>query len=109
MTDADIRLNILLCAQSGLLFAVSPSLRAMTCGWMGTNVAVRFVFDGPISEDDEESARIVGTEVIAAFPSPWTLTEEIVRLDYPADLRRDALPLWVYARKEATANGAPTG
>ena len=107
MTDADIRLNILIYAQRGLLFAVPSSLRAMTCGWNGTNVAVRFVFDGPISEGDEESARIAATEVIAAFPSPWTLTEEIVRLDYPADLQADALPLWVYARKEPTTEGMP--
>ncbi|WP_292066205.1 hypothetical protein [Brevundimonas sp. UBA7664] len=107
MTDADIRLNILIFAQRGLLFAVPPSLRAMTCGWSGTTVNVRFVFDGPISEDDKESARIVGTEVVAGFPSPWTLTEEIVRLDYPGDLRSDALPLWVYARKETTTEGLP--
>ncbi|WP_313003155.1 hypothetical protein [Brevundimonas sp.] len=109
MTDADIRLNILLGAQSGLLFAVPPSLRAMTCGWSGTNVAVRSVFDGPIGDDDEETVRIVGTEIVAAFPPPWTLTEEIVRLDYPADLRPDALPLWVYARKEVTIDGVPIG
>lgn len=107
MTDADTRLNILIFAQRGLLFAVPPSLRAMTCGWSGTNVNVRFVFDGPISDDDEESARIVGTEIIAGFPAPWTLTEEIVRLDYPGDLRSGALPLWVYARKEKTLDGLP--
>lgn len=107
MTDADIRLNILIFAQRGLLFAVPPTLRAVTCGWSGTNVKVRSVFDGPISEDDEESARMVGTEVVAAFPLPWTLTEEIVRLDYPADLRSEALPLWVYARKETTTEGLP--
>lgn len=107
MMDADIRLNILVFAQRGLLFAAPPNLRAMTCGWSGTNISVRFVFDGPISEDDEESARIVGTEVISAFPSPWTLTEEIVRLDYPGDIRSHALPLWVYARKETTTEGLP--
>ena len=56
MTDTDIRRTIVIFAQRGLLFAVPPSLRAMTCGWSGTNVSVRFVFDGPISEDDEESA-----------------------------------------------------
>lgn len=107
MTDADIRLNILLLAQRGLLFAVPPNLRAITCGWSGTTVNVRIVFDGPISNDDEESARMVGTEVVAGFPSPWTVTEEFVRLDYPADLRSDALPLWVYARKETTSEGLP--
>lgn len=106
MTDADIRLNLLLSVQAALLFAVPPTLRAVTCGWQGTEVKLRFVFDGPITEDDEEGARIVGTEVVAAFPPPWTLAEEIKRVDHPADLKAGALPLWVFARKEYTTKGA---
>ncbi|WP_349312951.1 hypothetical protein [Brevundimonas subvibrioides] len=97
MTDADIRLNLLLSVQGALLFAVPPTLRAVTCGWQGTEVKLRFVFDGTITEDDEEGARIVGIEVVAAFPSPWTLDEEIERLDHPADLKPGALPFWVFA------------
>lgn len=106
MTDAHIRLNLLIFTQRALLFAVPPSLRAVTCGWEGTKVTLRFLFDGPISEDDAESARIVGTEVVAGFPAPWTVCEEIERVDCPADLRPAALPLWVYARKERTTEGA---
>jgi hypothetical protein len=105
MTDADIRLRLLVSAQRALLFAVPPSLRAVTCGWQGTELKLSFIFDGPISEDDEESAQIVGTEVIADFPSPWTISEQIERLDHPADLRPSALPLWVFARKEKTSDG----
>lgn len=106
MTDAEIRRNLLLSIQGALLFAVPPTLRAVTCGWHGTEVQLRFLFDGPISEDDEESARIVGSEVVAAFPAPWTIDDEIKRLDYPADLKAEALPFWVFARKEQTINGA---
>lgn len=106
MTDAEIRLNLLIITQRALLFAVPPTLRAVTCGWQGTEVKLRFLFDGPISEDDDESARMVGTEVVAGFPSPWTLAEEIERLDHPADLCSGALPLWVFARKEKTTERA---
>jgi hypothetical protein len=105
MTDADIRLRLMLSTQRALLFAVPPSLRAVTCGWQGTEVKLRFIFDGPISEDDQERAQIIGTEVIGDFPPPWTIAEEIERLDHPTDLRAAALPLWVFARSEKTMDG----
>jgi hypothetical protein len=61
---------------------------------------VSFVFDGEISPDDRDSAQAATTEVIADFSEPWTITEEIVRLDAPADLRPAALGLWAYQRRE---------
>lgn len=106
MIDADIRTRLLVSAQRALLFAVPPTLRAVTCGWQGTEVKLRFIFDGPISDDDQEGAQMIGAEVVADFPSPWTIAEEIERLDHPADLRSGTLPLWIYARKEKTTEGA---
>ncbi len=105
MTDAEIRLQLLLSTQRALLAAVPASLRSVTCGWEGTEIELQFLFDGDISEDDEESAKMAGTEVIANFPAPWTMTETIDRFDYPADLRSRALPLWAYARKEKPSEG----
>ena len=90
-----------------MLDAVSAALRSVTCRWEGTEIKLRFLFDGQISEADEESARIAGTEVVADFPSPWTLVEEIERCDYPADMQSRALPLWAYARKETPSEGEP--
>ena len=101
-SDTELRISLLLSLQRALLDAVPPSLRSVTCDWERTEIRLQFLFDGEISEDDEETARIAGTEVIADFPSPWT-----ERYDYPADLRRRALPLWAYARKEATTEGVP--
>lgn len=106
-SNIELRIGLLLSLQRALLGAVSPGLRSVTCGWEGTEIRLQFLCDGEISEDDEETARIAGTEVIADFPSPWTMTEEIDRYDYPADLRARALPLWAYARKEATTEGEP--
>jgi hypothetical protein len=107
MTDTDIRIQLLLSVQRALLDAVPATLRAVTCGWAGTEITLQFLFDGSISEDDEESMRMAGTEVIADFPAPWTMAEEIVRFDYPGDLHSRTLPLWAYARKEKTSEGKP--
>jgi len=105
--DPEIRIQLLLSVQRALLEAVPPALRSVTCGWEGTEIKIQFLFDGEISEDDAESARMAGTQIIANFPSPWTLVEEIERCDYPTDLRSRALPLWTYARKEKTSEGDP--
>lgn len=107
--DADVRVQLLLSLQRALLGSVPASLRSVTCGWEGTTIKLQFLFDGAISEDDEEDAWIVGSEVIADFPSPWTISEDIARLDYPADLRGRTLPLRAYARKEGGGVGASGG
>ena len=105
MTDTDIRVQLLLSVQRAMLDAVPATLRSVTCGWAGTEIKLQFLFDGSISEDDEKSMRMVGSEVIADFPSPWTITEQVARFDYPNDLRSLVLPLWAYARKERTSEG----
>ncbi|QKD02640.1 hypothetical protein [Mesorhizobium loti] len=99
----NIRAKLLLSVQRALLGAVSPRLRAVTCGWEGFEITLRFVFDGEVADPDLEDAGIVATEVAADFPAPWTVDEEIARLDHPDDLRRGALALWAYWRKESAA------
>jgi hypothetical protein len=100
---ADIRVNLLLALQSALLGAVPASLRAVTCDWEQTEIRLRFIFDGEITPGDAEAAQITGTEVVASFLAPWTIVEEVVRLDVPADLEVNALPLWAYRRAEHPA------
>jgi hypothetical protein len=99
----DIRAALLLSVQRALLGAVPHNLRAVTCDWEGTEIKLRFVFDGEIADESQETAWIVGTEVIADFPAPWTISEDIVRLDHPHGLRPGALALWAYLRKEGVA------
>jgi hypothetical protein len=103
----EIHRRLLLSMQRALLGAVPAALREATCGWIGTQIQLRFVYDGEIDPDDYESARIVGSEVAADFPAPWTVCEDIVRIDYPTDLRvsrQGATALLAYQRKE-TAYG----
>jgi hypothetical protein len=96
----DIRASLLLSVQRALLGAVPGSLRAVTCHWEETEIKLRFVFDGEIDDDDYEAAGIVGSEVIADFPAPWTICEDIVRVDYPGSLCSQPVVLWAYRRKE---------
>lgn len=111
MTDpADyvaVRTGLLLSLQRALLGAVPASLRAVTCDWEGTEIRLQFVFDGPIDPGTREDALVVGTEVVTDFwyDVPWRITEDIVRVDYPEDVRPMALPHWAYRRKEVSAGG----
>ncbi|EDL49494.1 hypothetical protein ED21_17887 [Erythrobacter sp. SD-21] len=75
-------------------------MRSVTCDWEEFEIRLRFVFDGEIAEDRAEDMRIVGSEVISDFNEPWTIKEEIERLDFPGDRRSRALSLTAYARKE---------
>jgi hypothetical protein len=99
----DVSVTLLLAVQRALLGAVPATLRAVTCDREGTEIKLQFLFDGEIGEDDRDSAQVVGTEVIADFPSAWTISEEIRRLDYPADVRPYALAHWAYLRREPNA------
>jgi hypothetical protein len=105
----DIRARLLLSVQRALLGAVSPRLRAVTCGWEGVEITLRFVFDGEMVEEDLEDAGVVATEVAADFPAPWTVDEDVARLDYPDDLRPVGLALWAFRRKEGAAERGNPG
>jgi hypothetical protein len=89
--------------QRALIGAVPANLRQVSCGMEGHQIKLLFVFDGEISPEDYESARVVGTDVTADFYSPWTVVEEITRLDFPEDLRKiasDTKMMLAYQRKE---------
>lgn len=100
-TDQLIRTTLLLSLQRALVGTVRPSLRAVTCGWSGTEVIIRYIFDGPIDPEEHEDMLVVGTEVIADFRSPWTIDDQVIRVDYPASLADHFLDRWAYMRKEA--------
>lgn len=51
---------LLLSVQRALWGAIPPSLRAVTAEASGTEVRMRFVFDGPVDEDDLDAAQIAG-------------------------------------------------
>jgi hypothetical protein len=92
--DIALRLS----AQRALLGAVTQNLRHVSCDISGGDIAVLFVFDGPISEQDRDAASIACAEIISDFPG--TISEECVRVDAPAPYRDKALRYWVFQRME---------
>lgn len=96
--NLSLRASLLLSAQRALLSEISPALRGVTIGWRDHVIFIRSYFDGPISEEDHESMSCVATEVIADFPAPWTIADEVIRCDAPEPL--ECLIAWAYLRRE---------
>ncbi len=94
----ELRARLLLSIQRALLGEVPPTLRGVTVGWQDYVIQLRFYLDGPISEEDRGSMSCVATEVIADFPAPWMIDEEILRRDAPEPL--ECLEAWAYHRRE---------
>lgn len=94
MTHQELRLVL----QTALLGEIGERLRAVAYRPGEDAVVIRFYFDGPIWDEDRESAACVVTEVIAALPAEVRVSEEVVRCDLPARIPID-LPL-VFQRRE---------
>lgn len=94
MTDPELRLVM----QTALLGEVGPALRGVAHRVDGREVRIHFYFDGPVRDEDRESASCAVTEVIAALPEDGRVVEEVIRLDAPARLPGD-LPR-VFHRRE---------
>jgi hypothetical protein len=104
--EREFLVDLCLSAQRALLGNVFSALRAVTCGWEGRTIILRFIIDGPVSEDDEETCRTVGTEIIADFASPapgtWKIDEQIIRLDSPQPIDNLREHYFVFLRQEIT-------
>lgn len=79
------RVNILLAAQNGLLGAITPHLRAVKLFWDMKRIDMYFIYDGEISEHDQEESECAATEVLAHFPDGEFETHHI-RCDYPQEI-----------------------
>src|SRR5258708_5912730 len=62
------RINAILSLNRALCCEVSPKLRCARINWDNDTVWLYFYYDGDISEEDDESAQCVATEVITDFP-----------------------------------------
>jgi hypothetical protein len=83
-----------------LLGEVPWALRRVTTTLGEKVIKVQFVFDGPISEDDRDSASSVAGMVIGDFPH-HTIHEEYLQIDEPQKIPEPAKD-WriVFQRKE---------
>ena len=88
----------LIALQQALLGEVSDRLRAVLLSTEESSVHFEAFFHGEITGDDRESMSMVETELIASFPSSYTITYSLTRLDYPGPIPKEAT--WAYYRKE---------
>ncbi len=98
ISNKDPVIKARLSLQRALLGEVSSNLRAVVFSITGLIITVRFYFDGPVSQEDEESASYVETEVLADYEPEYTVTAQCIRSDFPSSINDDGL--WVYLRRE---------
>ena len=89
-----------LSAQAALLDSIPCTLRAVTVGWKNTEILLRCIFDGEISEEHKEELEVAATEIIADFTEPYTISTEHIRLDEPLSINPYYLKWWVFIRYE---------
>lgn len=99
MSEAELRVSILLSLQRALLGEITPSLRGVTVGWDSSEIIIHCFFDGEISYENRESMEVVATEVMADFPE-HKVSVQCFRKDTPESLNSYALKAWVYHRHE---------
>lgn len=97
--EIELRCRVLLAFQWGLLGEVTPNLRGVIINWTDCHIDGVFVFDGNISEREEEIVSDVEGEVVAHFLH-HTINVSAVELAAPANLNHYSVGVWVYRRSE---------
>ena len=87
-----------LSAQRALLGNITKNTRTISALLEGDSTTLNFFYDGIISEDDEENASIVETEIIADLDDSTVVHTAVTRLDYPEPIKSNGFLL--YLRKE---------
>jgi hypothetical protein len=96
LDDIDIRLS----AQRALLSNVPSTLRSASLEVADNAIYFRCYFDIGASEKDYELLRCAGTELIADYPSGYTIEEQFILLPWPDEMSH--LKHLVFLRHEAT-------
>lgn len=91
-------------AQEALLGAITPNIRHIFIGLIDKTIQFIVIFDGEISEDDEDNMSCVGTEIISDFSEfgdgKLLYNEQFLSIPYPAQYIVPENHFCVYARKE---------
>ena len=90
--------EVLVAVQQALLGEVTPNMRAVGLSYGDQSIKVRIYLDGETTEGDEESASLVETELMAAFPEEHQVRVDLVHLAAPAPIPKTEV--WAYHRKE---------
>ena len=88
-----------LSAQNVLLGTITPNIRQIWIGLIDRTIQFVVIFDGEISEDDEDNMSCVGTEIISDFCDLF-INEQFLSVSPPNRYEIPEDYLLVYARKE---------
>jgi hypothetical protein len=99
-----IESQVVLSLVRALLGAISANLRSVSFEVETDTIHLLFLFDGEISDDDRDGVLTAAGEVIADFPAPMIICENVERLDYPDAIQGRALKRQVYRRRELMAS-----
>ncbi|MGW5919177.1 hypothetical protein ACWFPY_09285 [Nocardia fluminea] len=80
------RINLLASVKRAMSGSLPSVVRAVFCKDEISQVFLRFVVDGEISDDDWDSVSCIGAEVIADYSAPYMIDESVERLDVPAPI-----------------------
>lgn len=100
----DFRVSVAMSLMRALLGEITPNIRAVLVRPQEQDsFSIEVYVDGDVSEEDEEMASCVGTEVIADFPSNFDISQRVIRLDSPIKVPVGD-GILVYLRKEEARN-----
>jgi hypothetical protein len=88
---------------SALLGEITPNIRGVAFSCNSEHIRVRFIFDGPLSNQDEDTVDTVDARFSTyTYDNGWdgTFATETLRLDYPEDVTPFQLDAWAYRRYE---------
>ena len=84
--------------QVALLGEVFPSLRGVGFSLEPERVRLFQYYDGPLSEEDAESASCIETELMALLPRSVEVENNLIRQDDPSKLPDP--DRWIFRRRE---------
>lgn len=97
----DFRAQVLLSVQRALWGVITPDVRAVAVGWGDHVVHVRFVYDHPVGEEEDEVVADVETEVLADLEPDVMTVFTAAFDDSPVVSRLPEEGWWAYLRREA--------
>jgi hypothetical protein len=84
--------------QVALLGEVFPSLRGAGFSLEQDKVRLVLYHDGPLSEEDRESASCIETELMALLPRSVAVVTDVIRKDAPTKMPDPEQ--WIFRRRE---------
>ncbi|STQ91120.1 hypothetical protein [Iodobacter fluviatilis] len=87
-----------LSAQRALCGNIPRTLRSVSVEYHDTVIACRYVFDDGATTSEMALLSCAGTEIIADYNEPYTITEEFMTIPFP--IKPEYLRYLVYMRAE---------